>query len=61
MKRLLLLVGLLLLGLSAALGVNTLRFRSRQVAVEPVSVTVDAQAAAERLAGALRFRTVSFQ
>jgi carboxypeptidase PM20D1 len=60
-KRILLLLAVALLGLTGALLVNTLRFRSRQVAAEPVTITVDAQGAAERLAGALKFQTVSFQ
>lgn len=51
-------IGAALLGL--VLVVNTARFRSRQVAVAPVEgVAVDAAAAAERLAGAIRCRTVS--
>jgi carboxypeptidase PM20D1 len=48
--------------LAAALVVRTLRFPSRQVAVAPVRlVAVDPDAAAGRLAGAVRFRTISYQ
>lgn len=55
-----LLAGLLLLG--AALSVRALRLTSRQVRVAPVhDVEVDVALAAERLAGALRFPTVSSQ
>ena len=61
MKRLFLVLLVALLGLGAVLVVNTFRFRSRQVAADPVSITVDPQGAAERLAGALRFQTISFQ
>ncbi|HWP35921.1 MAG TPA: M20 family peptidase [Gemmatimonadales bacterium] len=61
MKRVLAVFGVLLLSLITVLCVNTLRFRSRQVASEPVSISVDVQGAAGRLAGALKFRTVSFQ
>ena len=42
--------------------VRTSRFHSRQLAVEPVPpLPLDTAAAAARLAGALRFRTVSYQ
>jgi carboxypeptidase PM20D1 len=60
-KRILAVLGLALAGLAAALLVNTARFGSRQVAAQPVSITVDAEGAGQRLAGALRFRTISFQ
>src|SRR6478736_1877705 len=50
-------LGLLLLVLVS----NTLRFTSRQVAVEPLPEGVPDRDAAARLAGALRFRTVSPQ
>src|SRR5687767_11139661 len=47
---------------AAVLLVNTLRFTSRQVAVDPVQpLAVDADGAADRLAGAIRFQTVSHQ
>ena len=48
--------------LAAVLLVNTLRFTSRQVQAEPVRmVALDEDAAAGRLAHALRFQTVSYQ
>ncbi|HSP05888.1 MAG TPA: M20/M25/M40 family metallo-hydrolase, partial [Acidobacteriota bacterium] len=48
--------------LLAILVVRTLRFTSQQVAVTPVTLdSVDSAAAAARLAGALRFKTVSTQ
>lgn len=61
LKRLLsiLLAGFLALG--AVLLIRVLAFRSRQITVQPTTVTVDVTAAAERLAGALRFRTISYQ
>ncbi|HXV87064.1 MAG TPA: M20 family peptidase, partial [Gemmatimonadales bacterium] len=61
MKKAFVAAGLAVAALTAVLLVNTFRFRSRQVSAEPAAVTLDAQAAAERLAGALRFQTVSFQ
>ncbi|MCP3097450.1 M20 family peptidase [Myxococcus sp. K15C18031901] len=60
MKRLLLFIlgGLLLL--TGVLCVRTLGFSTRQVTPEPpAALQVDADAAAERLAGALRFKTVA--
>lgn len=60
LKRLFLAVLLVLLALVAAVAVNTWRTPSRQAAVAAVpKLEVDAQAAAERLAGAIRIRTVS--
>src|SRR6266516_552255 len=48
--------------LAAVVIVRTSRFHSRQLAVEPVPpLPLDTAAAAARLAGALRFRTVSYQ
>jgi len=53
------------LGLLLVLGVllyRAARFTSRQVAAQPgPPLTLDTAAAAERLAGAIRFRTVSYQ
>jgi len=47
--------------LAAVVIVRTSRFHSRQLAVEPVPpLPLDTAAAAARLAGALRFRTVSY-
>lgn len=62
MKKLLAGILFLLVLLAAVLTVRTLRFESRQVSVEPISVSaVDAGSVAEKLAGALRFRTISHQ
>ncbi len=62
MKRTL---AVLALGLAVLLGVVLLqasRFTSKQLAVDPApAVTLDRQALAERLAGALRFQTISHQ
>jgi carboxypeptidase PM20D1 len=53
------LLGLLLL-LAAAVAVNTLRQGSRQLQVEPAPpLPLDEAALAQRLAGAIRFRTIS--
>jgi carboxypeptidase PM20D1 len=61
-KRLLQVLLFLLLLLIAAVAVNTLRHGSRQLEVKPVApMQLDADAAAQRLAGALRFKTVSSQ
>lgn len=59
-KRILLGLLLALLALVAAVAVNTLRTPSRQLAVAPApQLTIDVDAAALRLAGAIRIRTVS--
>jgi carboxypeptidase PM20D1 len=51
----------LIAALAAALAVNTYRKGSRQIAVQPApAIGVDAKAAAEHLAGAIRFATVSY-
>lgn len=56
------LLALLPVLLIAVLLLRTVRFASKQVPVDPVdAVQVDEQAAAERLAQALRFRTISYQ
>lgn len=63
LRSLLLLALLALGGLAAVLVVNAVRYAAgeRAEAVEAVQPPVDAQAAAARLAGALRFPTVSHQ
>lgn len=59
-KRVLLLVSGVLLLLAAVLAVNTLRQGSRQLQVAPApAVAVDEAGVAQRLAGAIRFRTIS--
>lgn len=59
-KRVLLLVLALLLLLVAAVAVNTLRQGSRQIEVAPAPpLAVDEGAVADKLAGAIRFRTVA--
>jgi carboxypeptidase PM20D1 len=59
-KRLLPVAVLVLLLLVAAVAANTLRQGSRQLDAAPVPAPdIDANAAAARLAGALRFRTIS--
>lgn len=61
-KRIVLLLLLALVVLAAAVGIKTWRTPSRQVSVAPIQkAPVDAQAVAERLAGAVRFKTVSSQ
>src|SRR5512136_1065667 len=62
MKRILLAILILLLGLTAVLVTRTLRFHSHQVVVAPLSAEpFDTVALARRLAGALTFKTVSYQ
>ncbi len=62
MKKILLALLALVVVLGAVVVTRTLRFHSKQIAVQPVTgLTVDAGAAAQRLAGALRFRTISYQ
>jgi len=59
-RRIFLLLLLALVALAAAVAVNTWRTPSRQLQVAPADkVAVDAQAAAQRLAGAIPIRTVS--
>jgi len=61
-KRIVLLLLLALVVLAAAVGIKTWRTPSRQVSVAPIQkAPVDAQAVAERLAGAVRFKTISSQ
>jgi carboxypeptidase PM20D1 len=58
-RALWLLLGVLLL-LAAAVGINTWRQGSRQVGVPPAPpLAVDERAVADRLAGAIRFKTIS--
>lgn len=62
MKRGLLVVLVTLLGLASVSLVRTLRFRSRQPVVTPVAPeALDSMALAQRLAGALTFKTISYQ
>ena len=59
-RKLLRLSGVVILLLALAVALNTFRQGSRQIESPPAApLTVDSDAAAERLAGALRFRTVS--
>ena len=60
MKRALALLLLLLVALAAVLAFGASRLRSRQVAAQPVELAdVDADAAAARLAAAVRIPTIS--
>jgi carboxypeptidase PM20D1 len=62
MKKALAVLGLVLLVLVAVLLVRTSLVRSQQIATQPVTdISIDARAAAERLAGAVRFRTISHE
>jgi carboxypeptidase PM20D1 len=62
MKKAFAVLGLALLVLLAVLLVRTITLDSRQIQAEPVKdLAVDAPAAAERLAGAVRFATVSHE
>src|SRR5512142_1398417 len=62
MKRILVLIFILALVLGAVLVTRTLVFHSRQAAVLPVPAEpLDSMALAQRLAGALTFKTVSYQ
>src|SRR6266513_1079817 len=62
MKRALLALALVVVVLAAVTLERTVSFRSRQPQVAPVAVEpLDTAALARRLAGALRFKTVSFQ
>lgn len=62
MRRAVVALGLGLLLLVAVLLFRTARFTSRQLPAEPaVRLVLDTAGAAERLAGAIRFRTISYQ
>ncbi len=62
LRRILTGLTLALVLLAAALAINTLRQGSRQLGVAPAApLDIDANAAAARLAGAIRFRTVSHE
>jgi carboxypeptidase PM20D1 len=62
MKKIVLLLLLCLVVLASVLAINTFRFTSRQVPVEPVNaLALDRDGVAGRLAQALRFQTISYQ
>jgi carboxypeptidase PM20D1 len=62
MKKILTLLGLALLVLIAIVLIRTALVKSRQVEAEPVKdLVIDARGAAERLAGAIRFPTISHE
>lgn len=62
MKRILLVLVVVLVGLAAAVVTRTLGVHSRQATVTPVaSEPLDSTALAQRLAGALKFKTISYQ
>ena len=62
LRRILLAVAGLLLLLVAAVAVNTMRQGSRQMQVPAAPpLAVDANAVADKLAGAIRFRTISYE
>ena len=62
MKRLLLLLVAAVVVLAAVVVVRTLGYDSRQMPAQPATdISLDAAAAAERLAGALRFQTTAHQ
>jgi carboxypeptidase PM20D1 len=59
-KRVFLALLALVVLLAAAVAINTWRHGSRQLEVQPIApVALDEKAAAERLAGSLRFKTIS--
>lgn len=62
MKRVFLVLVVVLVGLAAAVVTRTLGVHSRQASVTPVaSEPLDSTALAQRLAGALKFKTISYQ
>lgn len=61
LKKSLMLLGALLLALSAVLAANTMRKPSRQIMTAPVAAApIDITAAARRLSGAVQLKTVSY-
>lgn len=62
MKKILLVLALAFVVLVSVLLINTFRFKSRQVQVEPIkAVNVDPDVVAQRLAQSIRFQTISYQ
>ncbi len=62
LKKILLATGAIVVALAAVVVINTVRYGRRPAPEVPaVDVTVDAEAAAQRLAAAVRFETVSYQ
>src|SRR4029077_3783033 len=62
MKRIVLVLLVVLVGMAAGVVPRTLGLHSRQVAVAPVAPEpLDSTALAQRLAGALKFKTISYQ
>src|SRR5262245_40514442 len=62
MKRILAILGLVLAVLVVVLVLRTALVKSRQIQARPVNdLAIDSRAAAERLAGAIRFPTVSHE
>lgn len=62
MKKIFLVLTFCVVLLASVLLINTLRFTSKQIRIEPIqSVSVDEGGAAQRLAQALRFQTISHQ
>ncbi len=61
-KKVLLVFAFCVVLLASLLLINTLRFTSKQIQVEPIKpISIDEVSAAARLAQALRFQTVSYQ
>jgi carboxypeptidase PM20D1 len=61
-RRVLLASALLAVTIAAALAINTFRHGSQQITVAPATpIPVDRAAVSARLAGAIRFRTISFE
>lgn len=61
-KKIFLILTLCVVLLASVLLINTLRFTSKQIQIEPIQpVSVDEGSAAQHLAQALRFRTISYQ
>lgn len=62
MKKVFLVLILCVVLLASVLLINTLRFTSKQIQIEPIQpVSVDEGSAAQHLAQALRFQTISYQ
>jgi carboxypeptidase PM20D1 len=61
MKKILLVLTLLILMLASVLILKTLKFKSKQISVEPVALYTVNDSTIQRLSDAIKFQTISFQ
>lgn len=61
LKKILMLVGVVVVALVAVVMFKAATFSSKQLKVKPVKVDIDEKGVAQRLAASVRFRTISFE